>query len=100
MGSVYRNGEIMIEPKEIVEYMNSLVALDRKAIGELLLTLRCCDEQLAQNPASRDETIGLLGILDGLCGHGANRGEFIGADFDGKGELQGFCVVTENGVVA
>ena len=86
--------------KRIVDYMNELVALDRLAIRTLVSTRMPCNKAMADHPTCQvverqgGYCVGLLGILNGLCGANEHGGGAIGAIVDDEtSELHGFALV-------
>ena len=73
----------MIRPDtdELIAFLNSLLAIDRYAIAELLIFAAPCNQELADHPSVQVRgaegttyiqpgtfRVGLLGILNGYCG--------------------------------
>lgn len=58
----------------IVDYMNELIKLDRPAVGALIANRVPCNEAMADHPTLQCSAqhgghfVGLLGLLNGLCG--------------------------------
>ena len=62
------------ETDALIEYLNELVRLDRKAVQSLICTRVPCNAALAGHPfvqvhvVAMCATVGLLGVLNGFCG--------------------------------
>jgi hypothetical protein len=86
----------MIDPKEVIDFMNGLVALDHDAIESLIDKRVVCNKDLSDHPTVQigANGVGLLGILNGLCGTitgGKYDGwGFIAANYDDDDNLTGF----------
>ena len=81
----------------IVDFLNSLLELDKAAIGALVHNSVQCSDKLADHETvqvvARDGAfhVGLLGILNGLCG--ANKGiGLIRAVFDESDDFRSFNI--------
>ena len=91
----------------IVELLNELAALDLEAVTALIGQRVPCNEALADHPtvqAGRLEDggpllVGILGVLNGLCGTHPSGWGPVGAIFakQGAGELTGFAVIGPEG---
>lgn len=90
--------------RTIVSLMNDLFALDREAVNDLVGHRVMCNEALANHPTVQVQTqdgyheIGLLGILNGLCGvyEEGPKAQWgcISAEFDDQtGRLIGFGIL-------
>lgn len=75
---------------EVIEFLNSLIAIDASAVAELVKTHVPCNEALAEHPTVQASTdfygcnVGMLGIINGM----------FGVDERSWGPI---CWVTENG---
>lgn len=90
----------MIDPHIVVDFMNELQALDPEAVETLIETRVPCNYALAGHPTLQcvplggGHSVGLLGILNGLCGVDRTGAGFIVAEFDDppSGKLTRFYV--------
>ena len=62
-----------IKPKDVVDYLNELLALDRELVTKLVKQQTVCNEGVAQHPSVKvrkynagQYSIGLVGLLNGL----------------------------------
>ena len=88
---------LKLNPELIIEYLNSLIKLDKDAIGRLIELRTPCNNNLAKHETVQvlDEgtnnnpkySVGLLGILNGLCGIDDDGYGFIMAEIDGDNNL-------------
>jgi hypothetical protein len=75
----------------VVDYLNELLEIDRAAIGALVDNKVPCNKLLANHPTVQVASkhagchVGLLGILNGLCGVKANGYGYIVAIFKDDG---------------
>jgi hypothetical protein len=83
--------ELYLNPEQIINFLNHLVVLDRDAVSALINTRVPCNKQFSEHEtvqvlAGENEThsVGLLGILNGLCGKDENGWGFIVAEVDEK----------------
>lgn len=87
-------GTKTVDLQNVVDFLNGLLAADRRAIQELISTKVKCNEKLAFHPTvqviitgpDKYET-GILGVLNGLFG------------IDEKGESYIMAVFSENNVL-
>lgn len=89
---------------EIVNYLNELIELDRPAVAALVANRVPCRASFADHPTCQvleqhgGFHVGLLGVLNGLCGvdeHGSGPIGAVFSDPETSGEfatLQAFCV--------
>lgn len=82
---------IKIDSHTIIDFLNELIVLDRDAISALINTRVPCNKQFSEHEtiqvlAGENETysVGLLGILNGLCGVDENGWGFIVAEVNEK----------------
>lgn len=81
----------------VVEFLNELLKLDRPAVAALIANRVPCNEELANHPSVQVAAqhggyhVGMLGVLNGLCGAGADRYGLIEAVFE-EGGLHHFQV--------
>lgn len=87
---------IRTDTTDLIQFLNDLVAIDAKAVTDLVNSRVQCSEALADHPsvqvggeAGKPETfrVGMLGLLNGYCGT-IDQGEKAGwgpitAEFDG-----------------
>lgn len=81
-----------INPELIIQYLNNLIKLDQKAISNLIDARVPCNTDLANHETVQvvdlgtDEIpeykVGILGILNGLCGVDEDSFGFIVGEFD------------------
>lgn len=82
----------------IVDYLNELHALDADAVSAMIGTRVPCNAAFADHPScqvTEDCRVGLLGLLNGLCGHFRDGSGPIAAVCEGAGEagrITGFFV--------
>jgi hypothetical protein len=75
--------------QRVCDYLNDLLLLDRNAIACLIANRVPCNQLLADHSTLQAGAqhggfhVGLLGILNGLCGVRANGAGFINAIFEG-----------------
>ena len=82
-----------ISPDEIIEFLNSLIAIDPQAMHALVETRVPCNTAMQDHPTVQvsDATVGLLGVLNGMMGVDDRDYGTIAAQFDdATGELIGF----------
>jgi hypothetical protein len=76
----------------IIELMNDALARDPIAVTELIANRVPCNDDLATHPTIQvnpaDDTVGMLGFLNGLCGIWGEEGT------DGKGHLKNMGPIT------
>lgn len=94
------------ETDDLIAFLNSLVAIDRYAVAELLAIRVPCNEEMANHPTVQvaahgsatfirpgTHRLGLLGVLNGFCGAydaGSRQGYgAIAANYE-DGHLTGF----------
>src|SRR4051812_38310917 len=95
----------MVSYTEVIKFMNELLVIDPKAITALIETRVPCNEDLATHPtvqvasisklmegSTPEYSVGLLGILNGLCGARKDGYGFITCEFDDNGNVTGFSV--------
>lgn len=74
--------------EKIVNFLNELVEIDKPALAALITNRVPCNEDLADHATvqvmSRNDgfSVGLLGVLNGLCGIYENGYGPIAAEFD------------------
>jgi len=74
--------------KKIVKFLNDLLEYDRDAVGALIAARVICNQKMADHPTVQVHSrggefrIGLLGILNGLCGIKKNGWGLIEAHFE------------------
>ncbi len=83
-----------IDPNQIIDFLNQLVVLDRDAVSALINTRVPCNKQFSEHEtvqvlAGENETysVGLLGILNGLCGKDENGWGFIVAEINQENDI-------------
>lgn len=94
-----------IDPSIIVDFLNSILTVDRRALSELIEHRAVCNPELAEHPAVQVgkhptipglKVVGLLGIINGLAGvieEGEPEGSgHIAAIYSDAGELERFEV--------
>lgn len=87
----------------IVNFLNQLHTADPRAIHALTETRVLCNEALASHPTCQAaETtdgpkVGLLGVLNGLCGVDARGWGVIAGQYGEQDELLGFVVLDPKG---
>jgi hypothetical protein len=91
-------GEQIELAKRVCSYLNELLAADPRAVRSLVENRVPCNEALAAHPTCQvhaDGFVGLLGLLNGLCGKQADGWGYIVAflDEDGEGRIERFRVV-------
>jgi hypothetical protein len=89
-----------INPELIIQYLNSLLLLDQKAISELVEKRVEVNEQFSHHETvqilrsgSDDKpiySVGLLGILNGLCGVDDDGWGFVVAECNSQGLINKF----------
>lgn len=95
-----------LNPKKTVDFLNSLMAIDKEAIARLLWNRVPCNQALADHPTvqvvsevttkGKTTTVGLLGILNGLFGVDKDGYGPITAHFDAAGTLERFGLTPAN----
>lgn len=85
----------LVLAKRIVNFMNSLLEIDRDAIVNLVNARMLCNKELEEHPTvqvtgTNDSVVGILGILNGLCGIYDNGYGAIAAYFDEENKLERF----------
>lgn len=91
----------MIDPDEVVAFMNEALETDREAISYLVGNRVVCTQVMADHPtiqvAKRQVegigeayTVGLLGLLNGLCGAREDGWGFIAAVVEDDGMVSRF----------
>ena len=74
--------------QKIVDYMNDLLEIDRPAIASLIANRVPCNEEMGKHPTAQvmiqndGYALGLLGLLNGLCGTYDSGWGAIAADFE------------------
>ena len=91
--------------ERICDLLNALIELDRPAVAALIANRVPCNRLMADHPTVQvyaqngGHHVGLLGILNGLCGVRENSFGLINAIFDKEGaelrDLVGFEVHTD-----
>lgn len=73
-----------IDPNIIIDFLNSIIDIDPDALNKLIYSRVSCNEQLSKHHSiqilddgSSNYSVGLLGILNGLCGKDENGSGFI-----------------------
>lgn len=75
--------------EQICIFLNELLEIDRPAIASLIANRVPCNKTLADHPTVQVSAqhggfhVGMLGLLNGLCGTRLNGYGFINAIFDG-----------------
>ena len=93
----------MLDYKYVINFLNELVKLDNKAMRDLVETRVLCNKELADHPTVQVSSsdgdnfrVGLLGILNGLCGARESDGwGYIAANFDDDNNLIEFIETPE-----
>ncbi len=85
------------DPTLVVDLLNEIARRDRTALAALINYRVPCNDLLAEHPAVQvgppeDQTVGLLGIINGLCGVRDDGWGHVAAVFNG-GDLVGFKVL-------
>lgn len=87
-------------PQPIIDLLNEALAQDRIAIEKLVQSRVSCNKYLAGHPTiqiGHNRTVGLLGILNGICGtydHGPKKGWGpIAADVEEKDHKRIKCFI-------
>ena len=82
--------------REVTKFLNQLVEIDRSAVAALVANRVPCNDGLASHPTVQVAKqpggyhVGLLGVLNGLCGVKPDGRGFIEARFeDQDGEFPG-----------
>ena len=92
----------LVLAKRIVNFMNSLIELDKDAIVNLVNARMVCNKALAEHPTvqvtGNDDMslVGIIGILNGLCGIYDNGFGAIAAVTDNNG-IQRFSFLVPDG---
>ena len=75
--------------ENIVRFSNEVLEIDPAAVSALFMTRHPCNEALADHPTVQVHTdkdggvsVGLLGLLNGLCGIGPDGYGYISAQYD------------------
>lgn len=94
--------------KDLVDHiiitMNDLLGRDPKAVSALVETRVYCNEAVADHPTVQvgtdkgKPTVGLLGILNGLCGTMADGTGYIAAEIGDDGRVSRFVRLDERQV--
>jgi len=91
-----------VSPKEVVDFLNECLKLDRIAMEKLVNSRVRCNEKLNNHPTvqctedeDRNAVVGLLGILNGIFGTDKDGWGVIVARFDRNNRLQCFCLLKE-----
>lgn len=86
-----------INPDDVIEVMNDLFKTDPEAMHNLAESRVPCNNALRMHPTAQvivtegKNRIGLIGVLNALCGCDKNGIGFIAGDFDDEtGKLVGF----------
>ena len=77
-----------MNPDDVIEFMNELVRMDRRAVTLLCNHRVICNSELMNHPTvqvSQDSRVGLIGVLNGLCSQ--VYGLIEGGKFDGYGYI-------------
>ena len=92
-----KTNDITVNLKDVVDYLNSLLKADRRAIQELVSTKVKCNEKLAFHPTVQviitgpnSYETGVLGVLNGLFGIDEKGDSFIMAVFGENNVLKRF----------
>lgn len=91
--------------QRFVDFLNELVEIDRPAVASLIANRVPCNRELADHPTvqagvrSDGFTVGLLGLINGLCGIDQNGQGPVAAiyEYDPEGQidrLQKFTINT------
>lgn len=90
-----------INPEIIIQYLNSLLFLDKIALQNLIETRVQCNEKLANHETVQvlegngdnigTFSVGLLGILNGLCGIDEDGWGYIVVKMDKDNNINKFC---------
>lgn len=66
------------DPQVVVDFLNDAILADADAVSALVAYRVPCNEWMAEHPSiqvGEDRTVGLMGLLNGLCGtDGQGRG--------------------------
>lgn len=87
-----------INPDDVIAVMNDLFRTDRVAMHELAETRVPCNDAMRNHPTAQvvvteggKNWIGLIGVLNALCGCDKEGTGFIAGDYDDEtGQLVGF----------
>jgi len=80
--------------QRIVDFMNELVTFDKVAIAMLIENRMPCNKELGEHPTVQTMIldgkyyVGLLGILNGICGVDESGYGLISVEFAGKNETE------------
>jgi hypothetical protein len=72
------------EAQQIIKFLNELLMIDRQAISELFSFRAECNEAMDNHPAAITTVkgVGVLGILNGMCGRDENGNGYIWAVYN------------------
>jgi hypothetical protein len=85
-------------PHDVVQMLNEATKADREAMTRLVESRVGCAPPLADHPTvqvtddGNGDSVGMLGILNGIFGVDSTGSGAIAAEFDESGELKGFLV--------
>jgi hypothetical protein len=89
-----------INPELMIQFLNSLLLLDQKAISELVEKRVRVNENFSHHETvqvletgtedSPSYSVGILGILNGLCGIDDDGWGFVVAECDTQGKINKF----------
>lgn len=75
-----------IDPNIVIDFLNSILKIDEKALNSLISHRVPCNKELGEHKTvqtlcdNSNYTVGLLGLLNGMCGKDENDWGFIVAE--------------------
>jgi hypothetical protein len=80
-----------VDPHIVINFLNSILKIDNLALNELIMNKRVsCNKELGEHPTVQtlcddngsNYTVGLLGLLNGMCGKNEDGWGYIVARVD------------------
>lgn len=87
-----------VDPNLVIDFLNSLLKIDSKALNTLIFNRVSCNKELGEHPTVQtlcddnfNYSVGLLGLLNGMCGTNEDGWGFIVAKVnDSSNEIESF----------
>lgn len=76
-----------VDPNLVIDFLNSILKIDKAALNKLIFNRVPCNQELGEHETvqtlsddNSNYSVGLLGLLNGMCGKDENGWGFIVAE--------------------